>query len=125
MSKNPIAELARTVAQSIDLDAAVDLFERHLAESGCSTAEIEKTPDILRRAFRAYATSRGIDPPSRFCSFCKKTQDEIASLVVASDVAICDECAALAIAVIEGRAARTDGPSRLRAVLRFVSGGRR
>ena len=125
MTINPIEELTRVVAQSADLDSAIAIFARRIAESGRSTPEIEKTLDVLRRAFRAFAESRGDSPPSTVCGFCKRNQEEVSVLVAASDAAICDECAALAIAVIENRAERTDGSSRLRAVLQFVRGARK
>ena len=37
------------------------------------------------------------------CSFCKKTEDQVAKLVAGPEVYICDECVSIAVRMMHGR----------------------
>jgi hypothetical protein len=49
-----------------------------------------------------------LDAPVRGlrCSFCRKTQDEVAKLVAGPDVFICDECIDVCVGIVEGERRR-------------------
>lgn len=104
--ENPISEMVDLVESQADTSRAIDLLADRISTSGRGKAQLETTFDILRRAFRKYILSSGGTPDRQICGFCKKTDEEVASLVVASDAAICDECTRLAADVIEGRATK-------------------
>ena len=119
-SMNPISDLVDLVEQHSDVAEAVDALTDRLSASARSREQLEKTFDVLRRAFRKHVESRCGTSPPIVCSFCKKTQEEVAAIVVASDAAICDECAKLTTDVIEERAKKTSHRSRVGAIVNLV-----
>jgi len=58
------------------------------------------------------------------CSFCRKTEDQVAKLVAGPAVYICDECVAVASKIMEG-SAPTDARARRPALERLKSFCRR
>lgn len=122
---NPIDELVDLVEEQSDVSAAVDALAGCLAGCDRDVAQLEKTFDALRRAFRKHVEMRGGTPPKAFCSFCHKSEEEVAAIVVASGASICDECTKLSSDVIDGRAKKTSGRSTVGAVLDLVARVRR
>lgn len=118
---NPIAELLEFVERHPDASMAVDALASCLSDSGRGRAQVEKTLDVLRRAFRKHVASLSSTPNPIICSFCKKTQEEVEAVVVASDASICDECARLTIEVIEGRAKKSGSRSGVGGILNLVA----
>lgn len=49
---------------------------------------------------KAAARLRLLKPRTRYCSFCGKADDEVFALVSGPEVMICDECIAVAQAII-------------------------
>ena len=122
---NPIRDLADLVEQQSDASTAAAVLADYIARSDLQRTQLEKTLDAFRRALREHLQAQRDTPDLISCSFCHKSEDEVAAIVVASSAAICDECTKLSGDVIAGRAKKASGRSKIGAVLDLVARRRR
>ncbi len=125
---NLIASLVDLVDSHSEVEQAVDALAAEIEGSRRNKAQLERSLDVLRQAFRRHVASQGGSATRVICAFCKKTEEEVAKIVAASDVAICGECVALCNDVIEERikpgAGDTPPLTRALAILRRRISGR-
>jgi len=69
--------------------------------------------ELTRRHFVPEAESALTRKRVYRCSFCGKSQEEVATLVAGPGVFICDECVQLCQAIIAGKAADREAPDAL------------
>lgn len=122
---NPVRDLAALVERQSSASAAAATVAELIADSDLNRDQLEKTLDSFRRALADHLKTQQESTSAVLCSFCHKSDAEVAALVVASSAAICDECTALSADVIAGRAQKATVRSKIGAVINLVRRTRR
>lgn len=94
--------MAQTLRQALKT-RSIDITHSTALELIAKALGFKDWQVLAARIEAAHSAARPIDPPpapaappsTLYCSFCGKTQHEVAKLIAGPDVFICDECVAL------------------------------